>query len=224
MKKSKENILITRDLSDESPLRNLSNNARNIIAQSFIKIEALDISEIPTSEVYFYYSKNAVLHFMKAALKLKIDVKKYKHAAMGEGTSSTLASYGVKADFVGKGMPQSIAQVLIKEYHQKSICFVRAEQSTQSIQKLWPSNYNEIVAYRIIPNDINIQENIHTIFATSPMNLKISMERCNIQDLQYVVCIGSTTYKVAKEITEAEVILSESSTEEAMLQAYLHHR
>lgn len=223
MKKSKENILITRALDKESPLWKLSKDGHQIIAHSFLDIIPLQLSEIPKAEVYFYYSKNAAKYFVEAAKVLKVDITDSEHASMGSGTAAILKSHSITANFVGAGTPQEIVVSLINQYSSSSICFVRAEQSTQSIQKLWPNQYSEVVAYRVRPKDITIKEEIHTIFATSPMNLEAAMKCCDVQALRSIICIGTTTYSAAMKFSDIEIIMADKSSEQAMLERYLKH-
>jgi len=87
MRKSKENILITRELSDDSPLWNLADENHHVIAKSFLEIIPIALHDIPVADIYFYYSKNAAFHFVQASKNSKIDLSKSQHAAMGKGTA-----------------------------------------------------------------------------------------------------------------------------------------
>ena len=223
MKKSKENILITRTLSKESPFWQLSDDGHKVIAQSFLDITPTSIHEIPLADVYFYYSKNAAKYFLSAANALQYDLSKSEHAAMGSGTAQTLESFGIKTNFVGVDKPKNIAQSLINKYTDTSICFVRADQSTQSIQKLWKNEYSEVIAYSVKPRSIKIQEEIHTIIATSPINLKAALQSINVKYLKRIVCIGPTTYNAAAQISGVDIIIimADKANEESMLSAYI---
>ena len=220
MKKSKENILITRSLKDESPIWQLSKDGHQLIAQSFLDIIPLSITEIPIADVYFYYSKNAARLFVKAAQKLQLDLSKYNHAAMGEGTASVLENLEIKLNFIGKDTPKDTAQSLIDQYTGSTLCFVRAMQSTRSIQKLWPYEYSEVIAYSASPKSIQITKKINTILATSPMNLEAALQCCDVSDLKRIVCIGPTTYKAALRLSNVEIFMAKESNEVAMLASY----
>lgn len=220
MKKNKGHILITRALTKESPLWQLSQDGYHIIDCSFLDITAEPITEIPKSEVYFYYSKNGAKHFVQAANSIEFDLKQSKHAAMGEGTANTLTKYGVDVEFIGSGTPIEIAKKLIALYSNSSICFVRAEQSTQSIQEQWPHTYSEVIAYRVSTKILHLTEAIHTIIATSPMNLKCAMNSCNRNQLERIICIGPTTYAAAKKYNNINVVMAKESNERALLRAF----
>lgn len=221
MKKNKKNILITRTINKESPFWQLSNDGHKVIARSFVDIIPKTIHEIPLANVYFYYSKNAAKYFLRAANVLQYDLSKSEHAAMGSGTAQMLESLGIKTNFVGVDKPKSIAQSLINKYADTSICFVRADQSTQSIQKFWKNEYSEVIAYSVNPRSIKIQEEIHTIIATSPMNLISALKCCNVKNIKRIVCIGPTTYNAAASISDVDIIMADKANEESMLEAYI---
>lgn len=221
MKKSKENILITRALTKESSIWQLSDDGHKVIAQSFLDIVPRSIHEIPLADIYFYYSKNAAKYFIEAANALQHDLSKAEHAAMGNGTAQMLESLGIKPNFVGVDIPKITAQSIIDKYAGTSICFVRAEQSTQSIQKLWQTQYSEVIAYSVKPKSIQIQEKVHTIFATSPMNLEAAMKCCDVKDLKRIICIGPTTYNTAVKLSDVYIVMSDQSNEGSMLDAYV---
>lgn len=220
MKKSKGNILITRTISDESPLWQLSNDGYHLIAQSFLEIVPLTISEIPSADVYFYYSKNAAKYFFQASKKLLVDVKKSKHAAMGKGTANVLSQLGVNVDFVGQGSPTEISNELINQYSESSICFVRAKESTQSIQKNWPKSFMEIITYHTKPSPVKVEEEIDVIIATSPKNFKSAMHNCRIDSLKKIICIGPTTYDAVQKYSDVACIMATESNEDALLNAF----
>jgi len=221
MKKSKENILITRKLSGNSPLWSLSDLGHSIFTHSFLEIVPVDITEIPIAEVYFYYSKNAAIEFVKAAKNLGRDITQSYHATMGSGTAKTLLDLGTQPDFVGSESPNSVARSLYEKYGDKRLCFVRAKQSTQSIQKLWPKEYIDLVIYDTTIIDIELQQSIDTIFATSPKNLHAAMRCCDTDSLTNIICIGPTTLEAAKKLTDINSIMATANNEEAMLDAYL---
>lgn len=222
MRKSKENILITRVLSTESPLWQLQDDGHTLIDQSYLDILPEKINHIPKADVYFYYSKNAVKHFMKAAAKLEVDLIHSEHAAMGQGTARALEGYEIKANFIGATTPEKTSQLLIQRYGGHSICFVRAERSTRSIQKHWLKEYSEVIAYRVQSKKIEAIGNLHTILATSPMNLAAAIECNNTRALKRVICIGPTTFKAAKELIGVDIFLAKESNELALLDAYNH--
>lgn len=221
MKKNRENILITRTLSKESSIWSLCEDGHKVIAQSFLEIVPFRITHIPQAEVYFYYSKNAAIQFQLASARLSIDLSSASHASMGNGTADSLKNFNIDSDFIGKGCPQNVAAQLIDKYCPHSICFVRAEQSTQSIQKLWPGKYSEVIAYSVKPISIQIKEKFHTIFATSPMNLEAALQCCDTTKLKRIVCIGPTTYNTASQLSKADIIVAIESSEYGLLEAYL---
>lgn len=220
MKKNKGHILITRSLAEESPLWQLSRDGYHIIDRSFLELTSLPIIEIPKADVYFYYSKNGAQHFVKAARSLNLDLGKSKHAAMGKGTAAILTNLGIEVDFIGDGAPTEIAQTLIATYSNVSICFVRAEQSTQSIQNKWPYPYREVIAYSIKENVTDIKEDVHTIIATSPKNLKCAVNSCQTLNLKRIICIGPTTYAAAQKYDDLILMMAKQSTESALLDAF----
>ena len=221
MKKNKENILITRKLSESSPLWQLATEHHSVMAQSFLDIRPVIITAIPQAEVYFYYSKNAAIYFLKAIKELGLDLSSATHAAMGNGTADVLKKHKTTPAFIGTGSPAVVADQLIDNYAHTSICFVRAERSTQSIQKKWPSKFSELVVYKAIPKPIKISDKVHTLFATSPMNLDLAIKSIDVHSLKRVICIGPTTYAAALKLTDVDIIIANESNENSMLAAYL---
>jgi len=220
MKKSKENILITRPLDEKSPLRQLSKDGHKLIAQSFLNLTPQKVEHIPEADIYFYYSKNGVKYFIEAAKSLNKDLTVVKHAAMGSGTAEVLNNFGLQVDFIGSNTPLEVAKQLVSKYEKEEVCFVRANQSTQSIQKLWPSKYSQLVVYNIIPKIFSIKDEIHTILATSPMNLVAALESCKTNALKRIICIGPTTYAAAQKAIDVDCYMAQESNEVSMLEAY----
>lgn len=221
MKKNKKNILITRKLGKQSPMWQLLNEDYNVIDQSFVTIHPLPNIIIPKVDVFFYYSKNAVKHFIESASDLKEELSNSLHAAMGNGTARALTECGMEIDFIGNGTPSEIAAKLQQKYSKQSICFVRAKQSTCSIQKQWPKDYEEVVSYSLTPSPFKITEEINTIFATSPMNLTTAIECCNTTSLKNIICIGPTTFKAAQQYKDVNIKIAKCSSEQSLLEAFI---
>lgn len=222
MKKNRETIFVTRKLADHSPIWQLKNKGFDIIDISLISIKGISIEKIPTVDIYFYYSKNAVKYFWQKAQKTNIDFTESIHACMGKGTANYLTqTTNIQPDYIGNGNPPDVAKELIMEYGEKSICFVRAQQSTKSVQQLWPKPYQEVVVYTTAIKSEKIGTEVDHLFVTSPLNAESFFKNNNPSKLKSVVCIGKTTANKVSQLYDGKIIIANESSEQSMLSSML---
>ena len=109
-------VFITRNLAPDSLLKSrLEASQISLTGISLIAFQPCFFPPLPLVDWLFFYSKNGVNYFLETALSNQsFDKKDVKWAAMGQGTANTLASYQIKAEFIGNGTPREIAQAFGK--------------------------------------------------------------------------------------------------------------
>lgn len=216
MKKSRH-ILITREIGEHSPLMEWIDKGHMLTAQSLISIHPIHIDTYPHSEVYFYYSKNAVKCLWDQRSLDLSTLRQKNHACMGEGTAEVLRSYDISPDFVGSGKPEDVRSRLLHQYQSRSVCFVRAEKSTKSIQSNWPFSYDECIVYRVAYARVELSDPVDVLVATSPKNIESYFDQYD--DPEGIVCIGDTTMRAAECRYQGPIVVAQQTSELGLSQA-----
>lgn len=219
MKKSRH-IYITRSLSDDSPFQSLKTEGWHIIDQSLVDITHLEIDEIHDCDLYFYYSRNCIIHAWKNAERLQYPLQDKLHACIGMQTAQYLKSKGCRrVVYIGNSNGNLIAQDLDRYFEGKKIGFFSARNSLRSVEKhLKSAMAQNIAVYDNIAVTEQIASNIDYLVATSPMNARAFFQNYT-GDLNGVICIGNTTYKAVQKIYNGEIKKSAQTNEESMLQS-----
>ncbi len=187
-------IFISRALAINSPFGKLLTQQNiTITALSLIELKAVSFAAFPRADWLFFYSKNGVKYFFEG---LKQPISWPPIATIGKGTAAFLAEqYALKADWVGNGNPQEVAKALEPIALNKTVLFVQAQQSKQSVQKLLE---NKIKARSLVVYDNQIKANFELgyfeiLVFTSPLNVQAYFEKYTYQKGQKIVCIGKST-------------------------------
>lgn len=212
-------VTISRNTFPNSPIRKFcEDRSLHLYDQSFIDFEAIPFDTIPQSEWLFFYSKKGATYFFDQWRGKPSEILQ-KIGCMGVPTANVVqAKLHREVNFIGSGTTEEIAEQLLQQYP-KSITFIRADNSLKSIQTIVQDKTKclDLVVYRsyIIP-DLIIPSSDIVIF-TSPLNVESFFKDHNLNDVQYVIAIGSTTksvlqnyYKgvihIPKEASEIEIV------------------
>ena len=184
-------VYISRNLAQESVFRQrLEAAGHSVIGKSMIRFEAVPITEIPSADWYFFYSRRGVRYFFESGIPFR-----GKHAAIGPGTAACIAAYGQPVDFTGNGHPQNTAQKFTTHVKVgERVCFVRARRSRISVQSLLPDPIQrcELIVYNNIKSPTEISPPEVLVF-TSPLNFDAYLEVNRLSDEQLIFSIGKTT-------------------------------
>jgi len=202
-------ILITRSLEDNSLIRAVA-QGHELIAQSLIDITPIPF-DAPAADWIFFYSRNGVQHFFEQG---NYELIPYKWACMSSGTAERLSEYVLDEPFVGDGDPMSVAKSFTEvRSFEEQVCFVRAQQSMDSVRKLidHPSDFS-LAVYDNKPIDPVQQIDADIILATSPLNFK-TWARANTYRNQPIIAIGHTTATAIREILpEGEIVIAKQAS------------
>jgi|GEM_PF-5173366 len=131
--------------------------------------------------------------------------------------------YVLDIDFVGTGEPHETARLFAAKVGvPETICFVRAKNSQQSIQKLMPktASMEEVVVYANEKNDHVPSGPFDVLIFTSPLNAE-SFFSNRAWSGEKVIAIGSTTAGMLAELGIKDVYTPAIPTEESIIELLL---
>ena len=192
-------IFISRNLTKESPLKNLQNYDIQIIDESLIEIAQIRYSYTPQTTWIFFSSKNAIKYFFAQNPQLSESVK---YGVISNASAHYLLTFDIIADFIGQGVDVvKIGKDFRDILKDNSVLFPQAIDSLQTIQKqlaFTNTCYNLYVYKTTIKADFVIPHTDVVIF-TSPSNVKAYFIKNTIDIKQLVLAMGtSTKYKLAE--------------------------
>lgn len=127
-----------------------------LIAESMLHIEAIDIPTLPTADWFFFYSKNGVDCFAQQ-WKSKWQAASHhpiRWGAMGQGTATAMTGWGINCDFVGQGEAEDIAEQFLTHCKPSdSVLFFRAYHSRDRLHKII-SRHRESTSIPIYDNQM----------------------------------------------------------------------
>jgi len=176
--------------------------------------------DMPTTNWVFFYSQKGVKYFFEQSHG---QLAPYRWAAMGPKTGDLLAEYVLDIDFVGTGEPHETARLFAAKVGvPETICFVRAKNSQQSIQKLMPktASMEEVVVYANEKNDHVPSGPFDVLIFTSPLNAE-SFFSNRAWSGEKVIAIGSTTAGMLAELGIKDVYTPAIPTEESIIELLL---
>ncbi len=205
-------IFISRKLTNDSPIRIVA-KGHNITDQSLIQFSALKFNA-PEADWVFFYSRNAVRFFFE---ETNLELYPYQYACLSDGTADELNKYVLDISFVGNGKPNEVA-LQFQEIRKpnESVCFIRANNSLDSIHNLLKSeNTFSIPVYNNQPiKDVPIEDFDILIF-TSPMNVNVWFSANEYKD-QSIIVIGNTTELTVRKFTGKNIMVADQPSEEAI--------
>ncbi len=214
-------IFISRELAPDSIFTQiLTPTGAEIVGYSLIDLSEIPIEKLPNTDWLFFYSKNAIDYFAKCAKK---QILNYKIACLGEATAAKLADYQTQADFIGTGQADTTAADLIQAVKNESICFIQAQNSLQSVEKLTENELNssKLIIYQNIKKTEFENPQADILVFTSPLNVEAYAEKYPILTKQKVVAIGKTTAQKCYEKQILGVFIPEKPAEKQLAEKIL---
>lgn len=211
-------ILITRTLTDQSPIQVLQSENIKVIGESFLNFEQIEFDSWDTdSDLVLFYSQRGVEYSF-----LNTDFKDYCKtiltATFGPATSDFLDTHhNIKTNIVGDGGIDSIISQ-IKINNPSKVLFVQGEQSLKRLQSLdtWDFDYTEVVPYRSIDRPVLLSNPADILVFTSPLNVVHYCNQYIIEPSQTLWAIGPTTASAIKERTDHPIHLPIKPTEASL--------
>lgn len=186
-----------------------------IIDQSLIDFEAVDLDQYPETDWIFFYSRRGVRYFFD-----KVDYSTdYEYGVIGPGTASTFYSTtGRSPKYTGNSKAKDIAETFIKYEKGKSILFVKAQNSLNSVQNLLEGNMDchELIVYKNTIKEDFIIEKCDLLCFTSPMSVDAYTDKYGIKD-ELLFSIGHSTHQKIKKKTTLSVYSAEHPSEISLL-------
>lgn len=188
-----KSIFISRELKSDSAFFNFEKAGYKLHHESLIDIKPLSF-EIPKSDWIFFYSKNGINEFFKTA---KYDIS-IKYGVLGNSTSEYFKSKtGKTPDYTGQNNAEEIAEYYIHNASEKTVTFVKAQNSISSVEKAMHIHEVNIDVRGLIVYDNIIKKVITSprcdiVCLTSPLNSKAWFEKYPHQE-EMIYAIGQTT-------------------------------
>lgn len=209
-------IFISRELSNESPFLGLQSDECRVIGESLIQFEAVTIEDIPATDWVFFYSRNGIKFFFQSQ-DYHTD---NQYAVIGTASANTFYELtGRSPKYTGNGVPGDVAHNFLIYEKGKSILFVKAELSSNSIKELLKDDMicQDLIAYKnVIKNRIDLPKCSHLVF-TSSMNAQGYFRKYSYNN-EKLYAIGQSTALTIKEITGRDATISENATERSLYQ------
>ena len=210
-------ILVSRNLSSDSPLREwATNEGHALIETPFIRIDPILDQDIIPSDWIFFSSPNGVdVYFDHYPILAK------KIAVYGGGTFNRLKQRGIEADFVGdnRKTPEKIGKDFFDSIHPNEVVLFPVSQlSKRSIVNVNQANVcHEMVLYNTVLEPTQMPK-VDFAILTSPSNIDGYLMDNTTENVKFIV-MGATSMRHFKEKNaEAEVYMPEASTEVATIQ------
>lgn len=223
-------VFITRDIKETDFFKiALEKVGFTVFGESLIEFSTIHFDEIPDCEWLFFYSKNGVRFFFnQLSTNQLLSISNKKIGTIGAGTARFLEThYQIRPDFVGTGEPLQTSKAFAQRATGQKVLFPRAKQSKKSIQNQLSKIVKvvDLIVYENKPkSEINIPKVDYLVF-TSPMNAQIYFQnriQTDIQKLnQKVIAIGDTTGNELKKIGIKNVIISQKTNQEGLVDAVL---
>lgn len=215
-------IFISRHLSTDSIFLNtLAPLGFNIIGESLVEFKIVKFDTVPASDWLFFYSKNGVKFFFEQRSP-KIQLPQL--ATIGESTANYLKEqYNLEVNFVGNGQPEQTAEQFLPLAKSRTITFVQATNSKQSVQLLLGQQItsNSLVVYQNAPK-IHVQNPEADILVfTSPMNVESYFQQFEYSTNLSIITIGKTTAKALEKIGIQEYCIADATNETALAKKVL---
>lgn len=210
-------IFISRSVKPSSPISDVTKD-HILLSQSLIEFSALDFEE-PNADWIFFYSRNGVKYFFKNG---NYELYPYLWACMSKGTAEELSHYITDISFIGNGSPDEVAKSYLNFIQPKDVtCYVRAEQSLDSINKRLAKDsdfsipvYSNQMSQKVPTEDFDI------LIFTSPMNVDAWFQVRKYSDEQ-IIAIGNTTANHLKDYGIINVRVAKSPSESAIAESLI---
>lgn len=214
------NVLITRDLNDDSFFKNvLEGNGYNVKGISFIETNQVMIEQVPPTDWIFFASATGVKFFFDQNPELK---PKVKFGVIGKSTEEELKKYSRNAAFVGSiNDTKAVGKKFAKTVGSETVLFPQAKGGLRTIQQQFDdaAKLKDITVYETIKKVSVELPKVEVVVFTSPSNVESYFEKGKISAGQRVIAMGKSTEKKLNQFGVEHCILPESFDEIGLVQA-----
>lgn len=212
-----KSLFISRNLSQHSILFQLKDEGMEIYNQSLIDFSIIENEQFPDFEWIFFYSRNAVKYFFEQKVNQNRDFGKKRFGVMGTGSQKALLTFGLEAEFVGRGEPQKIAKDFFQLTKSDKILFIRAKQSKQSVESFFvEKQYESIAVYDNVAKSNPQIPYTDVAILTSPLNATGYFIGDNTKS-KILISMGTTTHSYILERYQRDSLIPEESNEKELL-------
>ena len=214
-------ILITRSITDSSPINSLRSEGYSIIGESFLKFEPVPFDTWDRSaDMVLFYSQRGV-QFSCSDQSFLDYCSQVKIATFGTVTAEYLSkNFGLKPNVIGTGDPEKLKEQLELE-NPKKILFVQGQQSLRRLQTddSWRIPYSELVTYKSIDRIVHLSSPPDILVFTSPLNVEHYFAQYDVEETQSIWSIGPTTAASIRQYSSQTIHLSDQPTEASLAEA-----
>ena len=213
----KKNILITRELSTSSSIRQwAADHNLHLIEKSFIETVAVTGLEIPKTDWIFFSSpRGAELYLAIYPINAK------KIAALAEGTAEQLTELGYKPNFTGNSgeSTRQIGQQFFAEINPtETVLFPLSDISRRAVSsQKGDHTIIELITYKTQLVSEKLAQQPDIILFTSPSNVDGFLLTNKVTPQTHMLAIGETTADHLRSLDFANVHVSKSTDEKALI-------
>jgi len=193
-----------------------------VIEADFIDIKLKPFQYSPPleglGEALLFTSQNAVKSFLKN--KNATDFKDNKIFCVGLKTKALLEKNGFKV-LASNEYASELAEIIVNDFSEENFTFFSGNLRRETLPEAFKKaniSFKEIEVYEtiLVPKKINSEVNAVLFF--SPSGVESYLKENKIGDKK-CFCIGTTTAKALKEITENIIIAKQQTVENVIIQA-----
>lgn len=214
-------IFISRTLNEDSPFQSLKKEGIEVIDLSLIQFSKISIVDYPKTDWIFFYSKNGVKYFFEQESHSTSN----QYAVMGPGTASMFYNItGRSPKYTGQGDPLIVADQFIKHESGKSILFVKAKNSKDSIRDLISEQLicHDIIVYDNVIKDAGHIPSCDVLVFTSPKNAEAYFSSRKYKN-EKLIALGKTTETYLRQHMGIEASYCEKPSEENLFKLVKNH-
>ena len=209
-------VLSTRELT--SPQRDLLlGSGVGLVQYNAIHTPPIDFDLPSGTELFIFTSGRAVDVFFQHPGN---DLKGAKCFCVGERTASKLVEIGQKVIEIAKN-GQELGEKLAKSYQSSKFIYVCGKQRLDTLPDLLLNNditFTELPVYRTEGTFKKFDRSFDAVMLFSPSGVQ---SYCEVNDLgdAWLVCIGDTTAKAAKDYSQKVVVANSTRIESVIAKA-----
>jgi len=211
-------LIITRDLTNDSPINTLASKNVKVEGKSFIQFEQVDFDTWShQADWVFFYSKNGVKFSFNNRTFLQF-CQTRKIGTYGQMTADFIHQHsGIIPDFIGNGKRDTTLLNYLKQLPDQTL-FVQGDRSLKALQSNpgFDLPYSEVITYRSLPLHHRLHTPSDIIVFTSPLNVEYYTQHIDLLPTQSLWAIGDTTATALRQKTDSEINVASNPSEEIL--------
>lgn len=213
-------LFISRELSPNSALYQLTKRGHTLIGQSGIDFSPISFETFPATDWLFFYSQQGIRFFYAALSSAqKVEVLKKKIGVMGKASATLIENItGAAPHFTACIDLEKEARKFTTLSLNQSVLFIEATHSKKRFQD--PSNPGHFVLQvydNVVRPDLMLPAADVYIF-TSPMNVQGFLQSNMPEQKAGLVAIGQPTASALAQFTgRKDIVIADRSDEEGIL-------